>query len=374
MTASSARLLREPTAAASYLRFRCRTIRNRFAIAYSSRYNVTNMDSAGAYGGGASKQEMADEQLGLSVVIPVYNEEENVDPVYTGLREVLERLGKKYEIIVVDDGSTDGSFESLRWLHASDPSLKVVRLRRNFGQSAAFAAGFDRAGGRLIVTMDADLQFDPADIPKLLDKIDEGYDIVSGWRLDRQDTYLTRRLPSSVANWLISKITGIKLRDYGCSLKAYRREVIENVQLYGELHRFIPALASSMGVSVAEIPVTHNPRRFGKSKYDLSRTVRVLLDLLTVKFLLSYSTRPMQIFGLMGLMSFVVGIIIAAYLSFIRLFLGSPIADRPLLLLAILLIFVGVQLVTMGLLGELTIRIYHEAQGKRIYTVREMLE
>lgn len=317
---------------------------------------------------------MADDQLELSVVIPLYNEEDNIEPLYLRLKEVLERLGKNYEIIVVDDGSTDGSFESLKRLHTDDPLLKVIRLRRNFGQSAAFAAGFDRSEGRIIVTMDADLQFDPADIPKLLNKMDEGYDIISGWRFHRQDTLLTRRLPSSVANWLISGITRVRLHDFGCSLKAYRREVIQNVQLYGELHRFIPALASWMGVRVAEVPVSHHPRRFGKSKYDLSRTVTVLLDLLTVKFLLRYSTRPMQIFGLLGMISFVVGTIIAAYLSFIRLFLGSPIANRPLLLLAILLIFVGVQLITMGLLGELMIRLYHEAQGKKIYMVREMLE
>lgn len=317
---------------------------------------------------------MSDDQLELSVVIPLFNEEENIEPLYLGLKEVLELPAKKYEIIVVDDGSTDGSFECLKRLHADDPLLKVVRLRRNFGQSAAFAAGFDQAGGQVIITMDADLQNDPADIPKLLDKIGEGYDIVSGWRVHRRDTLLSRRLPSSVANWLISSITGIRLHDYGCSLKAYRGEVVQNVQLYGELHRFIPALASWMGVRVGEIPVSHHPRRFGKSKYDLSRTVRVLLDLLTVKFLLSYSTRPMHIFGLMGTMFFAVGTIIAAYLSFIRLFLGSPIANRPLLLLAILLIFVGVQLLTMGLLGELTIRIYHEAQGKKIYMIREMLE
>lgn len=317
---------------------------------------------------------MIEDQLDLSVVIPVYNEEGSIEPLYSGLKEVLERLGKEYEIIAVDDGSTDGGFTLLKRLHASDPLLKVVRLRRNFGQSAAFAAGFDRARGRVIVTMDADLQFDPADIPKLVDKIDEGYDIVSGWRVGRQESLLGRRLPSSVANWLISAITGIKLHDYGCSLKAYRSEVIENVHLYGELHRFIPALAASMGIRVAEMPVQHRARRFGESKYGLSRTVPVLLDLLTVKFLLSYSTRPMQVFGLLGIVSFVVGTTIAAYLSFIRLYLGSPIADRPLLLLAILLIFVGLQFVTMGLLGELTIRIYHEAQGKKIYVVREMLD
>jgi glycosyltransferase involved in cell wall biosynthesis len=204
--------------------------------------------------------------------------------------------------------------------------------------------------------------------------MDEGYDIVSGWRVDRQEAFLTRRLPSMVANWLISRITGVKLHDYGCSLKAYRSEVIHNVRLYGELHRFIPALASSIGVRLAEVPVSHYPRRYGKSKYDLSRTLTVILDLLTVKFLLSYAARPMQVFGLLGMLSFAIGTLIAAYLSFIRLFLGSPIANRPLLLLAILLIFVGVQLVTMGLLGELMSRTYHEAQGKKIYTIREMLE
>lgn len=317
---------------------------------------------------------MGDYHPELSVVIPLFNEQDSIEPLYRGLKKALQHLGKEYEIIVVDDGSTDGSFDSLKRLHAGDPVLRVVRLRRNFGQSAAFSAGFDHAQGSVIVTIDADLQNDPADIPKLLEKMDQGYDIVSGWRVHRQDTFLSRRLPSTVANWLISRITGIKLHDYGCSLKAYRLEVVRSVQLYGELHRFIPALASWMGVRVAEIPIGHRPRRFGKSKYDLSRTVRVLLDLLTVKFLLSYSTRPMQIFGLLGLMSFAVGTAIAAYLSFVRLVFGSPIADRPLLLLAILLIFVGVQLVTMGLLGELTMRIYHEAQGKRTYTVREMLE
>jgi len=317
---------------------------------------------------------VTEDQRELSVVIPVYNEETNIEPLYRGLKEVLEGLGLSYEIVVVDDGSTDGSFEVLRELHRGDQALKVIRLRRNFGQAAAFAAGFDRAVGETVVSMDADLQFDPADIRTLLDKIAEGYDIVSGWRVDRQEALLTRRLPSMAANWLISRITGVGLHDYGCSLKAYRLEVIRNVRLYGELHRFIPALASSIGVRLAEVPVSHYPRRYGKSKYDLSRTLTVILDLLTVKFLLSYATRPMQVFGLLGIFSFAVGTVIAAYLSFIRLFLGSPIANRPLLLLSILLIFVGVQLVTMGLLGELTIRTYHEAQGKKIYVIREMLE
>jgi len=317
---------------------------------------------------------VSDREPELSIVLPAYNEEKNLEPLILGLRAALESLDEEYEIIIVDDGSVDGSFQVLRQLHSDDPHLKVVRLRRNFGQSAAFSAGFDRARGQVIVTLDADLQFDPTDISKLLDKLAEGYDIVSGWRIGRQESLLTRRLPSTVANRLISSITGIRLHDYGCSLKAYRAEVVQNVQLYGELHRFIPALASWMGVRVAEVPVSHHRRRFGKSKYDLSRTIRVLLDLLTVKFLLSYSTRPMQVFGLLGMVSFAAGTTIAAYLSFIRLFLGSPIANRPLLLLAMLLIFVGVQLVTMGLLGELTIRTYHEAQGKKIYAIREMLD
>jgi len=317
---------------------------------------------------------VSEDQLEVSVVIPIYNEEGNIELLHKGLKEALESLGKSYEIVAVDDGSTDGSFEVLRALHRGDPSLKAIRLRRNFGQAAAFAAGFDQASGEIIVSMDADLQFDPADIGKLLVKISEGYDIVSGWRADRRETFFTRRLPSMTANWLISWITGVKLHDYGCSLKAYRSEVIRNVRLYGELHRFIPALASSIGVRMTEVPVSHYPRRHGKSKYDLSRTLTVVLDLLTVKFLLSYATRPMQVFGLLGMLSFAVGTAIAAYLSFVRLFLGSPIANRPLLLLAMLLIFVGVQLVTMGLLGELTIRTYHEAQGKKIYVIREMLE
>jgi glycosyltransferase involved in cell wall biosynthesis len=317
---------------------------------------------------------VSEDHLEVSVVIPIYNEEDNLEPLHKGLKEALESLGKSYEIVAVDDGSTDGSFQVLRALHRCDPSLKVIRLRRNFGQAAAFAAGFDQAAGEIIVSMDADLQFDAADVRELVDKMAEGYDIVSGWRVDRQEAFLTRRVPSAVANWLISWITGVRLHDYGCSLKAYRAEVIHSVRLYGELHRFIPALASSIGARITEVSVGHYPRRHGKSKYDLSRTLTVVLDLLTVKFLLSYATRPMQVFGLLGILSFAVGTAIAAYLSIIRLFLGSPIANRPLLLLAILLIFVGVQLVTMGLLGELTIRTYHEAQGKKIYVIREMLE
>ena len=316
---------------------------------------------------------MTDDQLEISVVVPLFNEEDNIEPLLIRLREALEPLGKEYEIILVDDGSTDGSFESLRRLHARDPRLKVVRLRRNFGQTAAFSAGFDQAEGRVIVTIDADLQNDPADIPLLLAKLEQGYDIVSGWRKGRQDPFLSRRFPSMVANFLISEVTGVKLHDYGCSLKAYRREVVKNDDLYGELHRFIPALASWMGISLAEVPVTHHPRRYGKSKYGLSRTPRVILDLLTVRFLLSYSARPIHIFGSLGILTSFLGAIILAYLGLIRLVLQRSIADRPVLFLGVLLFVVGVQFVTMGLLAELTIRTYHEARNKPTYMVREIL-
>jgi glycosyltransferase involved in cell wall biosynthesis len=312
--------------------------------------------------------------MDLSIVIPLYNEEENVEPLYNQLRATLDGAGREYEIIIVDDGSTDGSFEVLKRLHQGDERLKVIRFRRNFGQTAAFAAGFDRSQGQVVITMDADLQNDPADIPLLLEKVVEGYDVVSGWRLPRQDPFLTRRLPSMMANWLISQVTRVRLHDYGCSLKAYRREVVKNVQLYGELHRFIPAIANWTGVSVAEVPVRHYPRRFGKSKYGLSRTARVLLDLLTVRFLLSYSTRPIHIFGGLGLISFVAGISLGGYLSYVKFVLGEKIGDRPLLLLAILLMVMGVQLISMGLLGELVVRTYYETLDKPIYAVREVLD
>lgn len=309
----------------------------------------------------------------LSIVIPIFNEGENIEPLYSRLKEALDGFWVDYEIIMVDDGSTDGSFEILKGLQAQEPLLRVVRLRRNFGQTAAFAAGFDYARGEVIVTLDADLQNDPADIPALLSKIEEGYDVVSGWRVRRKDPFLSRRLPSLVANFLISEVTGVKLHDYGCSLKAYRREVIENIDLYGELHRFIPALASWMGISLAEVPVSHQERRFGRSKYGLSRTIKVLLDLLTVRFLLSYSTRPIHIFGFVGLLAFLAGILLGGYLTYIKFAYHQDIGGRPLLLLAILLMVVGIQTVTMGLLGELIVRTYHEAQDKPIYAVREVL-
>ncbi len=310
----------------------------------------------------------------LSVVIPLYNEVENIAQLQTQLSDVLIALATPYEIIVVDDGSKDGSFEKLRAWHDGDPHLKVIRFRRNFGQTAGFAAGFDLARGDVVVTLDADLQNDPHDIGKLLAKIAEGYDVVSGWRINRQDPFVTRRLPSMIANTIISNVTGVHLHDYGCSLKAYRREVVKGIRLYGELHRFIPAVASWMGVAVAEVPVNHRARKFGKSKYGISRTLRVVLDLMTVRFLLSYSTRPLQIFGLLGFGAFGIGTVLGLYLSAIKIFGGQNIGERPLLMLAILLVMVGVQLVTMGLLGELIVRTYHETQDKPIYVVREVLE
>ena len=319
-----------------------------------------------------SKQTM-DRQVDVSIVIPLYNEAESLPRLYERLLPLLDDWTREFEVILVDDGSTDNSAATLRTLQSQDSRLIVVLLRRNFGQTAAFSAGFDHARGQVIVTMDGDLQNDPADIPMLLDKMDEGYDIVSGWRLNRQDTFLTRTLPSKLANRLISQITGVHLHDYGCSLKAYHREVIEGIHLYGEMHRFIPALASWMGVRVAEVPVNHAARQFGSSKYGLSRTIRVVLDLLTVKFLLDYATRPIQIFGLMGLIMLVVGGGLGAYLTTIRLFFDQAIGDRPMVILAALLIMVGVQLISMGLLGEILVRTYHEAQNKPVYVVREVL-
>ncbi|MEZ4659953.1 MAG: glycosyltransferase family 2 protein [Caldilineaceae bacterium] len=309
---------------------------------------------------------MVKQDIDVSIVIPIYNEEESLHHLYAALCPLLDSWERNFEVVLVDDGSADNSPQILRQLQQADDRIQVVLLRRNFGQTAAFSAGFDHARGKIIVTMDGDLQNDPSDIPMLLDKMDEGYDIVSGWRKNRQDRMIDRKLPSQMANRLISKMTGVHLHDYGCSLKAYRREVIERVHLYGEMHRFIPALASWMGVRVAEMPVNHNARQYGTSKYGLGRIVRVILDLLTVKFLLDYATRPIQIFGLVGLGSLVTGGILGTYLTIIRLFFNQPIGDRPMVILAALLIMIGVQLIIMGLLGEIMVRTYHETQNKPI--------
>lgn len=311
--------------------------------------------------------------IDISVVIPIFNESDNLELLCSELQRVVGAMNRSYEIIMVDDGSTDNSFAVLNALHERDERVQVIRFRRNFGQSAAFSAGFDFARGEIIITMDADLQNDPTDIPKLIQKLEEGYDVVCGWRIDRKDHFLTRRLPSYIANLLISWITGIKLHDYGCSLKAYRRDVVKNLKLYGEMHRFIPALASWIGIRVCEVPVNHDLRRYGESKYGLMRTVRVILDLLTVKFLLSYSSRPIQIFGLVGGTSLFLGTILGIFLSAMKIFYGHSLGDRPLLFFALLLIIFGVQVITMGLLGELVIRNDYEKLNKPTYMIRHVL-
>jgi glycosyltransferase involved in cell wall biosynthesis len=312
--------------------------------------------------------------MDLSVVIPVYNEEENVEPLIVEIEAALAPLGKSYEIVMVDDGSKDATFAKLRSIHERLGQLKVVRLKRNFGQTAALAAGLARARGAVVILMDGDGQNDPADIPALLRKLDEGNDLVAGWRHNRQDPFLNRRLPSMIANQLISFTTHVKLHDYGCTLKAMRQDVARNLRLYGEMHRFIPAIAYERGARIAELKVNHRPRLRGTSKYGISRTLRVVLDLLTVKFLSSYSTRPSHVFGPIGLGSALLGFIIGLYLSAQKLLYGQDIGGRPLLLLSILLIFIGFQFVTMGLLGEMLARTYHESQDRPVYVVGEFLE
>jgi glycosyltransferase involved in cell wall biosynthesis len=309
----------------------------------------------------------------LSVVIPIRNEAPSLAELHRELTETLTGWGRPYELIVVDDGSTDESFETLARLQAVDPRLRVIRLRRNFGQTAAFAAGFDHARGRYIVTMDGDLQNDPADIPTMIAELERGADIVCGWRKARKDALVSRRVPSTIANSLISLVTGVHLHDYGCSLKAFRAEVVKPMKLYGEMHRFLPAIASEQTSSITEMVVNHRARRYGRSKYGIGRTVRVILDLLTVKFLLSYSTRPLQIFGLVGGMMGLAGALITGALGYGRL-VGSLSLNQhqPLLLLGILLISTGFQLVTLGLLAEMQARTYHESQNKPIYVIREI--
>ncbi|OGD38938.1 MAG: glycosyl transferase [Candidatus Aminicenantes bacterium RBG_19FT_COMBO_58_17] len=310
----------------------------------------------------------------VSLVIPVFNEAENLAELYRELVDALEKSSRAFEVIFIDDGSADSSWTVLRSLQQKDGRIKLIRLRRNFGQTAALAAGFDYARSEIIISLDADLQNDPKDIPLLIRKIEEGYDIVNGWRRKRKDKFLSRRVPSIIANQLISRLTRVRLHDYGCTLKAFRSEVIKNVKLYGELHRFIPAIASQLGVRIAEVEVSHRPRKHGKSKYSLFRITKVILDMLTVKFLLSYSTRPLQIFGLLGLGSGLLGFIISLWLSYQRLALKISVANRPLLLLGVLLIVIGIQFITLGLLAEIMVRAYHESSGKTIYVIREVID
>jgi len=311
--------------------------------------------------------------LDLSIVIPIRNEAPSLVELHRELTETLVAWGRDYELIVVDDGSTDESFETLARLQAVDPHLRVIRFRRNFGQTAAFAAGFEFARGRYIVTSDGDLQNDPRDIPAMVEALERGSDIVCGWRQDRKDALLSRRVPSTVANALISLVTGVHLHDYGCSLKAFRAEIVKGMKLYGEMHRFLPAIASEQTSSISERVVNHRPRRYGRSKYGIGRTIRVILDLLTVKFLLSYSTRPLHIFGLIGGTMGLVGLLTTGWLAYWRLMGAMSLNQhQPLLLLGIILMFTGVQLVTVGLLAEMQARTYHESQNKPTYVIREV--
>lgn len=311
--------------------------------------------------------------MDLSIVVPIYNEEENVPALHASISAALAATPLVYEIILVDDGSSDNSFSLLKKIAQDDPRVKVIRFRRNFGQTAAMAAGFDAATGRVVVPMDGDLQNDPADIPRLLEKIESGYDVVSGWRKNRKDTFINRKLPSILANGLISRLTGVHLHDYGCTLKAYRREVLDGINLYGEMHRFVPALASQVGARVAELPVNHHPRLHGTSKYGISRTMRVVLDLMTVKFLLAYSTKPIQLFGKWGIYTLAAAFLSGGVTLYMKLFEHVSMNRNPLLILTAFLLFMGVQFIVLGLLGELNARTYYEAQGKPIYVVREKI-
>ena len=322
--------------------------------------------------------------LDLTIIVPVFNEVENLRPL---LEEVVAALNDKpwtYEVLFVDDGSTDGGYELIQALGREYPQVGAIRFRRNFGQTAAFAAGFDHARGQIIVTMDADRQNDPADVPALVEKLDESYDMVNGWRVNRQDKFLLRRVPSFIANRLIARSTGVRLHDRGCSLRAYRVEVVRELRLYGEMHRFIPELASAAGFRMTEVPVNHRARTAGASKYGISRTFRVILDLLTIMFLRRYGARPMHLFGGVGVISASIGVLMGLYLAWIKIWAGIQggaegfrsvrIGDRPLLMLAVLLIILGVQFLVMGLLAELMVRTYHESQNKPIYYVRETFD
>ena len=308
----------------------------------------------------------------LSVVIPIRNEAASLPELHREFTDRLTAWGRPYELILVDDGSTDGSFDVMARIQGTDPRVRVLRLRRNFGQTAAFAAGFDYARGRLVATSDGDLQNDPGDLPAMVEMLDRGHDIVCGWRKDRKDAFFSRRLPSMMANSLISTVTGVHLHDYGCSLKVFRAEIVKGMRLYGEMHRFLPAIASEQTSDIVEIQVNHRPRKYGNSKYGIGRTTRVMLDLLTVKFLLSFSTKPLQFFGLIGAAIGMTGFAISAWLAYERLIGATSLSNRPLLLLGILMIVSGVQLVTIGLVAELQARTYHESQNKPIYRIREV--
>src|SRR5437868_4026191 len=315
-----------------------------------------------------------DPPIQFSIVVPFFNEQENIPPLYMRLTEVMDGIGEPYELVFVDDGSKDNTFKVLSDIYEHDRRVNIVRLRRNFGQTAALKAGFDFARGEVIISMDGDLQHDPDEIPRFVEKIEEGYDLVSGWRHQRKDAWLTRQFPSRVANWMMAKLSGIELHDFGTTFKAYRREIIQEIQLYGELHRFIPALASSSGAKIAEVPIENLHRKSGRSNYGIGRTIRVFLDLMIVKFLLDYSTRPLQFFGLLGVGGTLLGMLLAGYLAFEKFAHGISVMAQhgPLMLLSVALFVSGVQFVSMGLLGEISSRTYYESQNKPIYALREV--
>ena len=317
---------------------------------------------------GPSTQSASTE--GISVIVPVYNEEENVLRLYQELLDVLRRMKRPYEMIFIDDGSRDKTLERLIDASKADSNLKVIEFRRNFGQTAAMAAGLEHSRYGIVITMDGDLQNDPYEIPRMVEKLEEGFDLVAGWRKDRKDKFLSRRLPSIIANWIISKSTNVQLHDYGCSLKVMTGEIARSIKLYGEMHRFIPAYAAEIGARIAELPVNHRPRQFGVSKYGISRTIRVVLDLITVKFLLGYSKRPIHLFGTIGVCASFAGIATLALMTYQKLFLKMPMGSRPLLSLGVMLIIIGLQFLVFGLLAEVLARTYHESQNKKVYTVR----
>jgi len=308
----------------------------------------------------------------ISVIIPVYNECDNLRILHQAIHASLD--GYRYEMVFVNDGSQDGSGQVLEGLVAEDPEhVSVIEFRRNFGQTAAIAAGIDHASGEIIVLIDADMQNDPSDIPMLVAKLEEGYDVVSGWRVDRKDALITRKIPSRAANWLISKVTGVRLHDYGCTLKAYRREILKGFRLYGEMHRFIPSYAGAVGARIIEVPVKHHARKFGKAKYGLERTFKVFLDLMTVKFLISYANKPIYLFGGAGILLNLASLIVLMVLVFRRLLLGEHLIRSPLLLMTVMLFILGVQSIMLGLIAELLARTYHESQSKPTYVVRRIL-
>ena len=313
------------------------------------------------------------ENILLSVVIPIYNEEENVDPLYREIAAAVDGKYKDFEIIFINDGSVDRSFHQLKTLNQEDPRVKIINFRKNFGQSTAISAGFDYCKGDIVVTLDGDMQNDPADIPLIVEKVMEGYDIVNGWRKNRKDKLFTKKIPSFFGNKLISFITRVKLHDYGCTLRGFKREVVKNLKLYGEMHRYIPAIASRMGIKSIEVPVNHRARKFGKSKYGMSRTFRLVLDLISIKYLLSFSHRPLQIFGGLGILLMGLGFLMGIYLTYVKYVLLQPIAGRPLLFFTVLSIFVGFQLITLGLIAEMLTRIYHEGLNKNVYAVRDFI-